>query len=121
MVASVLRDLGSEVLVAKMDATRNEVKNLYFSGYPTLLLFPASRKTEPVMYQGDRSEDDLLQWLADNADKANIDLEIAKDRVRKLVNQKALLNTRATSESGEPVSVSKKTGSRPDMSVLEEL
>ncbi|PHJ23853.1 protein disulfide-isomerase [Cystoisospora suis] len=120
MVASVLHDLGSEVVVAKMDATRNEVRDLYFSGYPTLLLFPANRKGAPVMYQGDRTEDDLLQWLADNAEKANIDLEVAKDRVHKLVNQNSLLSS-AISESGESPGVSKKSGSRPGMSVLEEL
>ncbi|EPR63805.1 putative protein disulfide-isomerase [Toxoplasma gondii GT1] len=121
MVAAVLRDSGSELVVAKMDATRNEVKDLYFTGYPTLLLFPANRKTDPIMYRGDRSEEDLLQWLATNADRKDINLELCRERIKKLLEQQRMMSSGPISESGEPLMTSWGTLTHAERSVLEEL
>ncbi|CBZ55755.1 putative protein disulfide-isomerase [Neospora caninum Liverpool] len=121
MVAAVLRDSGSELLVAKMDATRNEVKDLYFTGYPTLLLFPANKKADPLMYQGDRSEEDLLQWLAANVDRKDINLELCSEKIKRLLEQQLMLKSGPVSESGEPLISSWGTLTHAERSVLEEL
>lgn len=53
------------------------------SGYPTLLLFRAGSKQQPIMYDGDRSESDMLVWLARNAQHSRLNV---KDLMEKLKN-----------------------------------
>ncbi|KAF8822510.1 putative thioredoxin [Cardiosporidium cionae] len=57
--------------IAKLDATRNEVQNLPLAGYPSLILFPAKHKTEPLYFYGGRSVSDMMHWLAENVDRAH--------------------------------------------------
>merc|ERR1711959_214859 len=49
--------------VAKIDATRNEVKDMRIQGFPTVMLFPAKAKQRPMEYHGDRSPDAITHWL----------------------------------------------------------
>jgi len=52
------------LVIAKMDATSNDVPPKYgIRGFPTLKLFPADAKLTPVDYNGDRSLDDLYQFV----------------------------------------------------------
>ena len=63
-VATALKDSGSEVKLAKIDATEEDNKELAtkFSvkGYPTLLWFVNGEMSE---YKGGRTEDTMLQWI----------------------------------------------------------
>jgi len=52
------------VVIAKIDATTNDIsKKLGVRGFPTIKLFTAGNKDVPVEYNGDRSFDDLVQFI----------------------------------------------------------
>ncbi|CDJ68911.1 thioredoxin, putative [Eimeria necatrix] len=53
----------SGLVIARIDATRNEVEGVVIAGYPTLYLYRKGDK-EPVLYTGDRSTRDMLKWLS---------------------------------------------------------
>jgi len=52
------------LVIGKFDATQNDVTGLFFSGYPTLMLFPSGKKDEPVTYHGERSTEKILEFIA---------------------------------------------------------
>jgi len=53
------------VVIAKLDHTQNDVP-ADISGYPTLILYPAGKKDEPLEYSGSRTVEDLAQFIKDN-------------------------------------------------------
>ena len=56
---------GDKVLIAKVDATANDVPEK-IQGFPTIKLYPAGKKTEPVDYSGSRTMDDLANFIKEN-------------------------------------------------------
>jgi len=57
----------SSVVIAKIDATANDVTpTLGIRGFPTIKLFRANDKANPLDYEGDRSKEDFLSFLQDN-------------------------------------------------------
>lgn len=57
-----------DVVVAKMDVTVNDTpENISVTGYPTIYLFPAQKKQEPIMYSGHVDASSLLTFLRKNA------------------------------------------------------
>ncbi|EMR08306.1 protein disulfide-isomerase domain [Pneumocystis murina B123] len=57
-------ELSSKVLIAKFDATANDVEdNLDIRGFPTILLFPAYDKGNPVEYNGPRTVNDMINFI----------------------------------------------------------
>uniref|UniRef100_A0A0G4GTB7 Thioredoxin domain-containing protein n=1 Tax=Chromera velia CCMP2878 TaxID=1169474 RepID=A0A0G4GTB7_9ALVE len=55
---------GIETLkITKMDATRNEIKEMKISAYPSLFLYPAGKKSEPIAYRGPREVSDFVSFL----------------------------------------------------------
>ncbi|KAK4186148.1 putative disulfide-isomerase precursor [Podospora australis] len=54
-----------KVVIAKVDATANDVPD-EIQGFPTIKLFPAGAKSEPVTYSGSRTVDDLIKFIAEN-------------------------------------------------------
>jgi protein disulfide-isomerase A1 len=50
------------VVIAKIDATANEVKGHNIEGYPTLIWFPADNK-KGVKFEGERSEEGIIQFI----------------------------------------------------------
>jgi len=61
-----------KIVVAKIDATANDVPaSLGIRGFPTILLFTAGNKDEPVEYQGNRQLDDLKNFITTNTGSAD--------------------------------------------------
>lgn len=58
-------EFAAKVLVAKVDATANDVPD-EIQGFPTIKLFPGGKKDSPVDYQGDRTVEDLANFIRDN-------------------------------------------------------
>lgn len=58
-------DFSSKVTIAKVDATANDVPD-EIQGFPTIKLFPAGSKTEPITYSGSRTIEDLAKFVAEN-------------------------------------------------------
>lgn len=55
----------SQVTIAKVDATANDVPD-EISGFPTIKLFPAGSKDSPVTYSGSRTIEDLANFVKEN-------------------------------------------------------
>jgi hypothetical protein len=53
-------------VIAKFDATANEVPGLEIRGYPTLKYYPKNNKAG-VDYSGDREIEDLKKYLSENS------------------------------------------------------
>ncbi|TGZ76966.1 protein disulfide isomerase [Ascodesmis nigricans] len=56
---------GDKVIIAKVDATANDVP-VEIQGFPTIKLFPAGKKDSPVDYNGSRTVEDLANFVRDN-------------------------------------------------------
>jgi len=70
----------SDVVIAKLDATSNDISTKTFSikGYPTLYMVSATGKI--VNYEGDRSKEDITDFINKNRDSVSKD-DIAKDEL----------------------------------------
>ena len=55
----------SQVTIAKVDATANDVPD-DISGFPTIKLYAAGKKNEPIAYQGSRTIEDLAEFIKEN-------------------------------------------------------
>ena len=55
----------AKVTVAKVDATANDVPD-EIQGFPTIKLFPAGSKEEPITYSGSRTIEDLAEFIKEN-------------------------------------------------------
>ena len=53
------------IIIAKMDATANEVSSVQVSGFPTLKFFPAD-KDEIVDFNGDRTKEGMINFIEEN-------------------------------------------------------
>jgi len=54
-----------DVVIAKIDATANDVpRKLVLRGFPTIMLFPAGNKDQPITYDGSRQLEDLKSFVS---------------------------------------------------------
>ena len=51
--------------MAKIDATANDVPES-ITGFPTIKLFPAGKKDEPIEYEGSRTVEDLVAFIKEH-------------------------------------------------------
>mmetsp|Transcript_6984 Transcript_6984/g.8800 ORF Transcript_6984/g.8800 Transcript_6984/m.8800 type:complete len:468 (-) Transcript_6984:786-2189(-) len=58
-----------KIIIAKMDATANEVSSVQVSGFPTLKFFPADTE-EIVDYEGERDKDGMIKFIEENKKSA---------------------------------------------------
>ncbi len=64
-LAGMYKNHADKVVVAKVDATLNDVPD-EIQGFPTIKLFKAGEKSEPVEYSGSRTIEDLAAFIRDN-------------------------------------------------------
>jgi len=58
---------GTDVVIAKFDATANEVEGVEIRGYPTLKFYPRDNKAG-VDYSEGRELEDLKKWIEENSE-----------------------------------------------------
>lgn len=58
-------EFDKQVTIAKVDATANDVPD-EIQGFPTIKLFPAGGKSEPILYSGSRTIEDLAAFVKEN-------------------------------------------------------
>ena len=67
-VAKKLKAKNPKLVMAKIDATENEVESVNISGFPTVKFYPGNKKDkEPLDYNGDRSVEDIIKFIKTNA------------------------------------------------------
>ncbi|XP_076028144.1 protein disulfide-isomerase A3 [Genypterus blacodes] len=72
------------IIIAKMDATANDVPSPYeVSGFPTLYFSPAGRKSSPKKYEGGREVSDFISYLKREATNAVVVQEEPKKKKKK--------------------------------------
>ncbi|MED6123471.1 disulfide-isomerase [Stylosanthes scabra] len=69
----------ADVIIAKLDATANDIPSESFDvqGYPTVYFKSASGKISP--YEGDRTKEDIIQFIEKNRDKTGQEHGQGKD------------------------------------------
>ena len=68
-----------KVVIAKVDATLNDVPD-EIQGFPTIKLYAAGSKGEPVTYSGSRTIEDLIEFVAKNGKyKASVSAPVEAD------------------------------------------
>lgn len=63
------------IRIAKCDAVNNEV-DAAVKGYPTILFYPGGKnagKMQPIKYEGNRDQDDVIDFLEENAWALSLD------------------------------------------------
>ena len=79
-VAKKLKEKNPKLVLAKMDATENEVESVNITGFPTVKFYPGNKKDKaPIDYNGDRSVEDMIKFIKTNAATPIIYDEEAKD------------------------------------------
>ncbi|RMD41656.1 hypothetical protein DV735_g3501, partial [Chaetothyriales sp. CBS 134920] len=78
-------DFEAKVTIAKIDANANDVPD-EIRGFPTIKLFPAGDKSNPVEYSGPRTVEDLANFVRDNG-KWKIDALAFEDEQQDEVEQ----------------------------------
>lgn len=61
-MAAKLAAVNPNIVLAKIDATANEIEGIPIQGFPTLKFFPANNKT-PVDFSGERNEEGIVKYL----------------------------------------------------------
>jgi len=56
----------TDIIIAKVDGTTNEVKGVNISSFPTLKWFPSNDK-KGIDYDGERTYDELLKFVTEKA------------------------------------------------------
>ncbi|KRX00945.1 Thioredoxin-like fold [Pseudocohnilembus persalinus] len=52
------------IILAKIDATKNEILGIQVDGFPTIKYFPGNQKNRQVQeYNGDRNAEAIVEWL----------------------------------------------------------
>ncbi|KAI0136471.1 protein disulfide-isomerase [Xylariales sp. AK1849] len=68
-----------KIVVAKVDATANDVPD-EIQGFPTIKLYPAGSKGEPVTYSGSRTVEDLIKFVKENGKyKAEVEEKVVEE------------------------------------------
>lgn len=56
----------TNIVIAKVDATANEIEGVAIEGFPTLKFYAANNKT-PVDFDGERTEEGITEFIKAHA------------------------------------------------------
>ena len=57
----------NKIVIAEMDATKNDYFNISIVYFPTISIYPAKKKNSPVEYTGDRTVEDFHRFFEEEA------------------------------------------------------
>ena len=79
--ANKLKEKNPELILAKIDATENEVEDISVYEFPTIKFYPGSNKIgTPQYYSWESTADGIIKYLKDNCfNKIVLDEENSKD------------------------------------------
>ena len=66
-LAEELKDVKG-LVIAKVDATANEIEGVSIRGFPTIKFFKNGAKRSPVDYSGEREVEGFKKWLSENSE-----------------------------------------------------
>lgn len=69
----------SNIVIAKMDATENEVEGVSIKGFPTIKFYKKGNKQSPMDFDGDRTEEGMMKFLKENTSHAWVDEAVETD------------------------------------------
>ena len=65
--ANKLKENNPKLVLAKMDATENEIESVEITGFPTIKFYPGNKKDKkPMDYNGERTMDGIIKYLQTN-------------------------------------------------------
>ena len=70
-LANKLKETNPNILIAKVDSTANDVEGLDIQGFPTIKLFKATDKQNPVDFEGERDLSGMVDFLGQNVNNFN--------------------------------------------------
>ena len=85
-VAQKLKEKNPKIILAKIDATENEIESENIFEYPTIKFYPGNKKNLPPLdYEEERTVEDIINFIKDNAyNKVIFDEEKREDKSTEL-------------------------------------
>jgi protein disulfide-isomerase A1 len=114
-------EYSSKVIVAKIDATANDVPDS-IQGFPTIKLFPAGSKDKPIEYTGSRTVEDLAAFIKANGKyevDAVADLNKPKEEEKEAETASASESSSSSSTSTSTSTTSTATSSETESAAAE--
>lgn len=100
-LAALYKGHTDKVVVAKVDATANDVPD-EIAGFPTIKLFKGKDKSAPVDYSGSRTVEDLVKFIRENGSH-QVDAKIEEKAAEGLDTDQMPMQAPAATEAPEGV------------------
>ena len=80
--AKKLKAKNPKIVLAKMDATENEIESVTITGFPTIKFYPGNKKdAKPIDFNGERTTEGIIKFIQTNAyNKVVLDEEKKEDK-----------------------------------------
>lgn len=91
-LAEKIHKVNKEIRFAEMDMTLNEVEGLFVDRYPSLKLYTTSGKQRPIDFEGDRTEEVLVEFLKEKATYFHLVRFAFNNKISFYLNKNIILN-----------------------------
>ena len=83
-VAKKLKADNPKIMLAKMDATENEIDSVTITGFPTIKFYPGNKKnSKPIDFNGERTTEGIIKFLKEHCYNKVILVEEEKKEEKK--------------------------------------